>query len=145
MTQLKNLIGIFIGQVNGEDFESFDILYDSSNTFRNVVYPGEMQPDEWPKYRYLFLELWKTSDTSFEEQLERERVKCRKQVASQLHARLHKKYLQENRLLEQDLDETERDKLVSKTTLLYKDMLGYLSKKSTIDEALVQSSLKTNK
>ncbi|TOA31996.1 hypothetical protein, partial [Vibrio parahaemolyticus] len=99
----------------------------------NVVYPGEMQPDEWPKYRYLFLELWKTNVDSFETQLEKERVKCRKQVANQLYTRLHKKFLQDNRLLEQDLSNEQREELLAKTTQLYKEMLGCLSKKSAID------------
>ncbi|EHR6781397.1 DNA sulfur modification protein DndB [Vibrio parahaemolyticus] len=140
-TQVKNLVSLFIGDFNGNDTESFEILYDSSNTFRNVVYPGEMQPDEWPKYRYLFLELWKTNVDSFETQLEKERVKCRKQVANQLYTRLHKKFLQDNRLLEQDLSNEQREELLAKTTQLYKEMLGCLSKKSAIDESFVRDSL----
>lgn len=139
--QLKNLISLFVGDCSGDDVESIVIKYDSANTFRNVVYPGEMQPDEWPKYRYLLLELWKSKDESFSKQLDKERIKCRKQVAKQLYNRILKKFIQDNRLLEQEVSTKQHDDLIGITTQYYKEMLGNLSRKSVIDENFVRSAI----
>lgn len=141
LSQVKNIISLFIGECTGDDATTLAIRRDSANTFRNVVFPNEMQPDEWPKYRYLFLELWKTKNEDFAIQLESERVKCRKQVATLLYGRLFKQFVQDNRMLEQEVTEVQREQLITKTTQYFKEMLGNLSRKSVIDESFVRSSI----
>lgn len=140
ITQLKNVIGLFVGEVQGDNLGK---IRDSLSTFRNVVYPGEMQPDEWPKYRYLLLEIWKSSNHEFEKQLENERIKCRKQVVISLYNRLKKQFIQERRLLEEELKAEDRDVLVNKTCERYKDMLSYLSKRGAINEDIVKKFLQS--
>ena len=54
--KFRSLISLFFGEATGDDTKSLSIIEGSRNTFRSVVYPGEMAPDEWPKYKYLLLE-----------------------------------------------------------------------------------------
>ena len=55
--------------------------------FGVVVFRGEMKPDEWPKYRYVLLELWRPNDATVEEVRKTERDLCRRQHSKRcMHA-----------------------------------------------------------
>lgn len=66
-----------------------------------------MKPDEWPKYRYLLLELWRSTDPIVEEIRQGERNTCREQAFDSLHTRWIKDLCVELRKNEQDLTEIE--------------------------------------
>lgn len=110
VAQLKRLIKVFYGEVSGGSVGDWKII-PSKFTFRNVVYKGEMQPDQWPKYKYLISELWKCSDSAVSQQLEQERQLCRKQVFSALHESYRNDFCKENLKLEEKLTDSERRKI----------------------------------
>lgn len=104
--RLKNLIEVFAGVIDG-DATDWRIVK-SPFTFREVVYPGEMQPDQWPKYRYLVLELWRPSTSALAACVDGERDKCRSQVFAWSKERVRDEYLKANLRREEDLTSEER-------------------------------------
>ena len=84
--QLKRLIATFEHEFSGDDPEHWKAV--PADNFGRVVSPGEMKPDEWPKYRYLMLELWKSKNSLINSIVAKERLICRKQVHAALINRL---------------------------------------------------------
>lgn len=82
-SDLRALIRVFRGEVS--DSGELWPVRPSPRTFREVVFRSEMQPDQWPKYRYLLLELWKPGDMPMMSVVREERDVCRGEVFSALH------------------------------------------------------------
>ena len=89
---VKRLIEVFGGALDGEisDWK----LRPSASTFRRVVYRGEMQPDQWPKYKYLLLEVWRGVGGAMEASLGQERTKCRLQIFNSLLEEHRREFLE---------------------------------------------------
>jgi hypothetical protein len=81
-SDLKRLVELFAGSPDG-DLADWNIR-PSQTVFRKVVYRGEMQPDQWPKYKYLILEIWRGQDSALASNISSERSKCRHQVFNSL-------------------------------------------------------------
>jgi hypothetical protein len=105
MAKLKNLLKVFYFEVEGERAEEWKQI--PTETFNTVVFRGEMKPDEWPKYRYLLLELWRTADPILEEIRKAERDLCRQQAFTSLHDRRARDYSADRKKNEQDLTDQE--------------------------------------
>jgi len=120
-SQFKRLVSVFAGDLEGEATEWK--LTKTRHTFREVVYPGEMQPDQWPKYRYLILELWKPTDVELAARVAAQRDLCRGQVFNWLYERLKTEFLANHLKREEYLTFEEREQLYqsayeAQTTLL---------------------------
>lgn len=124
VAQLKTLIEVFGGCAVGET-SSWEIL-ESPHTFREVVYPGEMQPDQWPKYRYMMLELWRPTDPVLEDVVANERSKCRGQIFISLQRRLEAAFLKAHLRRPEDLTSEEKNKFVEETFVAIKSLLNNL-------------------
>jgi len=122
LSQFKNLVMVFRGELN-ENATDWKIT-PSSRTFRSVVYKGEMQPDQWPKYKYLILEIWRPKDSNLAESLTEERKKCRGQIFTGLYESYRDDYLREQTRNEGDLDREERNKIFDDA---YGAFSGFLS------------------
>ena len=127
-SKVKGLISLFIGTPTGAKFSDLSIVEKTPSTFRNVVFPGEMTPDEWPKYKYLMLELWSPNNDEFSARLDEERRTCREQVFSSLFSRNIRSHCQENSIKEEDLDDSERTKLFNTSFDNYREMLRNINK-----------------
>ena len=68
--------------------DSHELEPESNLGFREVVVPGELQPDAWPKFRYLFLGLWTPSSETALDYVDRHRAICRREVIQALYRRL---------------------------------------------------------
>lgn len=91
---LRGLVGVMAGSLV-ESGEQLDIAQ-TNTTFRDVVYPGEMQPDEWPKYRYLILETWKSKNTAVAQKVSEELTKLRAEIMDKVIESEVKRYLEES-------------------------------------------------
>ena len=91
---LRKLVDIFQGTL-GDDVGEWKIT-PSASTFRRVVYRGEMQPAQWPKYKYLLLELWRATGTELETSLCRQRDIARQQVFNSLEKEYQKEFSERN-------------------------------------------------
>ena len=119
--QFKRLVSVFAGDLTGDPQQW--IFNKTRHTFRDIVYRGEMQPDQWPKYRYLVLELWKPSDLELSARVTSQRNLCRGQIFNSLYEHLKSEYLVDQGAREDDLTQPQRDKLLqdafdAHTTLL---------------------------
>lgn len=105
-TQLKRLIRVFTGEV-ADDKEVWAVR-PSNQTFRSVVYRAEMQPDQWPKYRYLLLEVWHPTHPALQSILDEERSECRAEVFAALHDHFETAFCRENQKAKDELSKDER-------------------------------------
>lgn len=100
-------------------------------TFRAVVLPGEMQPAEWPKYRYVFLELWMPTQAALQELINRDREACRRSVAKTLLARRLRAYCDENAMSLDDITKPKIEEITNKTKSDFEAFLANVCGKAT--------------
>lgn len=135
---LKKLLQTFEGELLVEPEVKLNL---GGPTFRQVVLPGELQPAEWPKYRYLLLELWKPKDPRLKEFIETDRIRARNSVAQLLYRRRLTSYCQENRIDELSLIQEVKDAILGKSKEMYEEFLSsVIGKKTTLDQAMFLSS-----
>ena len=120
-------------------------LTNGGPTFRNVVLPGELQPAEWPKYRYLLLELWKPTTAELKAVVDGDRIRARSAVARALYRRRLASYCEDNRIDEISLTLEVKAEILAKAQAMYEEFLAtVVGKKVPLDKALFeQSSLST--
>lgn len=124
-SQFKKMVRIFSGEIEGEITE-WKIIK-TPHTFRKIVYRGEMQPDQWPKYKYLILEIWRPSDKTLLENINDERDKCRKQIFSNLYNIYKKEYCINISKLEENLEKDEINDIFNSAYNDYSSLLKNLS------------------
>jgi hypothetical protein len=117
--QFKKLVRLFVGEMDEVTFK----VAPSKYTFRAVVYRGEMQPDQWPKYKYLLLELWNPSDPNLKSSVEAETTKCRKQVFKSLYDDYRAKYAIERMKPEDALEKDERRQIADEAFSAFREFL----------------------
>jgi hypothetical protein len=76
-----DIFRVFYGEVKGGHTTPAEVIK-STTCLRRILIPGELKPDEWPKFRYIFLELWKPSYARFSVQVDQQRTILRKIAAS---------------------------------------------------------------
>lgn len=108
-------------------------------TFRQVVLPGELQPAEWPKYRYLLLELWKPTGAELKAFVDEDRKRGREAVAQSLYRRRLGAYCIENRIAESDLAPEVKAEILAKAKSMYEEFLAsVVGRKVTLDKAMFE-------
>lgn len=110
-------------------------------TFRQVVLPGELQPAEWPKYRYLLLELWKPVAPELQAVVDEDRTRARAAVAQALYRRRLAAHCEENRIDEANLTKEVKGDILAKSKSMYEEFLAaVVGRKFAIDKALFELS-----
>ncbi|MDF2381827.1 hypothetical protein JMG10_10150 [Nostoc ellipsosporum NOK] len=122
--QFKKVIRVFSGEVT--DDKELWAVRPSNQTFRNVVFRAEMQPDQWPKYRYLLLEIWKPTHPALARVLAEELVECRAEVFSALHDHYETGFCREHAKLKDELTPQERRDIFSQAFDPYNGFLRNL-------------------
>jgi hypothetical protein len=88
IADLERILYIFRGSGLFTDGR-LDVLPESNASYRNVVMgTSELQPDAWPHYRYLFLELWNPTHAIAQDLVARELQTCRRQSFRSLYHRV---------------------------------------------------------
>lgn len=85
LTSLQKLAAVFRGPLvqAGQGWE----FRESRRTFRRIVFEGIMTPDNWPYYRYLVLELWRSAPEPVQERVALVRTSARTAVWTNLKRR----------------------------------------------------------
>ena len=110
-------------------------------TFRQVVLPGELQPAEWPKYRYFLLELWKPVAPELQAVVEEDRARARAAVAQALYRRRLAAHCEENRIDEANLTKEVKGDILAKSKSMYEEFLAaVVGRKVALDKALFELS-----
>lgn len=124
-SKFKGIVRVFDGELSGNILDWN--LVKTNNTFRNVVHRGEMQPDQWPKYKYLILEVWESDNSKLSKAITEEVLTCRKQAFSALYSSNKTNYCRENSKLEENLDKPERQEIFDQTFHAYSSLLKNLA------------------
>lgn len=117
----KRLVEVFQDTLEGEIREWR--ITPSNATFRRVVYRGEMQPAQWPKYKYLILEIWRATGTELESFLTAEREKSRRQIFASLENEYQKDFLTRNLKREENLTAADRSEITNAAYEAFKKFL----------------------
>lgn len=136
-SQFRKLISIFSGEIV-DDLYDFKIAK-TQKTFRNVVYRGEMQPEQWPKYKYLILEVWKPTDENLVCSIDEEIHLCRKQVFSSLYNVFKTNFCQNNSKLEENLEISEITRIFNDTYDTYNALIKNLGS-SKLDKIMMKEA-----
>lgn len=124
LSQFKTLADVFVGQIEGapSDWK----VINTPHTFRQVVHPDEMQSDQWPKYKYLFLELWKPLNSSLSTRVDTQRLLSRQQVFKSLLEKKRDEWLRQNQKLEDQMTPANHSHVQSEAEEIYKKLLNNL-------------------
>jgi hypothetical protein len=110
-------------------------------TFRQVVLPGELQPAEWPKYRYLLLELWKPTAPQLQAIVSEDLTNARAAVAQSLYRRRLAAHCEENRIDEADLTKGVKTEILVRAKSMYEEFLAaVVGRKVSLDKHLFEPS-----
>ncbi len=101
----KRLLSIFVGSVSGTFGASSMSVAASSANLRSIVIPGELKPDEWPRFRYIFLELWRPLDERLATLIQTYRFESRMDVLKAFYRQKVKVYCKEKGIEEKQLTE----------------------------------------
>lgn len=137
-TQLKRLIRVFNGEV-ADDKEVWTVR-PSAQTFRSVVYRAEMQPDQWPKYRYLLLEIWHPTHPALLSVVAEERAECRAEVFSALYDHYETAFCRENQKAKDELTKDERKAIFVQAFDTYSGLIRNLGA-DALDRKIMRDAL----
>ena len=112
--KLRSLLRVFLYDLPNELKHDSKGIPDNQR-FGEVVFRGEMKPDEWPKFRYLLLELWSPTDTYIRAVQLAQRDICRAQVFKSLLRHNTERYCESHHKAEQDLLKSEMDSVWEST------------------------------
>lgn len=91
----RRVLGTLVGAAKGAASQGTLRVTKSATTLRNVVVGGELKPDEWPRFRYLLLEIWRSQDAEVAGLLSGYRTKCREEAARSYFSRRIREYCEE--------------------------------------------------
>lgn len=127
LDQLNALISIFEGKlekVEASETIGFKIVK-SNESFRSVVMlDREMKPDEWPKYRYLLLKAWQTSNTMLSSLITGEIIELEKDILESLFIKLKRELSKELIIDESDLTSEDISKCKNQSTSRFNSLLS---------------------
>jgi hypothetical protein len=109
--EAKRLLSVFVGSVSGTFGAPNMTVAVSATNLRSIVIPGELKPDEWPRFRYIFLELWRPMDTKLAALTQAYRLESRLDVLKAFYRQKVKIYCKEKGIDEKQVTETADSKL----------------------------------
>ncbi|MBK8997627.1 MAG: hypothetical protein IPM35_18010 [Myxococcales bacterium] len=81
-----DIVRVFVGNTTGGHSTPL-VVVPSSSCLKKILVPGELKPDEWIKFRYVFLELWSPQDPDLLQLVSDEVRKCRGAIIRNYEAR----------------------------------------------------------
>ncbi|MEY3209873.1 MAG: hypothetical protein RIT28_354 [Pseudomonadota bacterium] len=94
LDRLERLLMVLVGRLEIEDKRATVVPW--TECLRHILIPGELKPDEWSKFRFMFAELWQPKDhPELKDQLTRLRSSLRKQALDSYVTRKVNKHAQD--------------------------------------------------
>ncbi len=139
---IKDLVRLMRAFEGSLEVEPEVKLVGGGPVFRGIVLSGELQPAEWPKYRYLLIELWESNNPTIRPFIEADRANCRTQVAQSLYERRRRAYCEEHRIADEDLTKAVKDEIAERAKTSYEEFLGAIhDKKISLEEKLFETAI----
>jgi len=124
-----HLAGVFRGEV--APIEGGISMTPSGWTFGKFVMSGEMQADEWPKYRYLILEVWEPADDKLAKIIKEDLKECRTAVMKSAFKRSLASFCVDNVIAEQNVTPAQREDVLKVVVTNYEKFLSNVRRKAT--------------
>ena len=125
-SEAKRLFSTFLGTVSGNFGTSSMKITESDSILRKIVVPGELKPDEWPRFRYICLELWRPQNEVLGEIIKKYRDQCRVDVLKAYIRQKLKAYARSESIEETQIKESVRTRLSKEATQQYESALSGL-------------------
>ncbi len=119
----KRLLSVFVGSVGGTFGAPNMLIAASSTNLRSIVIPGELKPDEWPRFRYIFLELWRPTDERLAALTRGYRLESRMDVLKAFYRQKIKIYCKEKGIDEKQVSEAVDTRLKKEARNQYESAL----------------------
>lgn len=100
---LSKLIQVFHGELSPDG-----TVVASNHHLRRILLPGELKPDEWPKFRAILQELWEPSDPEAKAILAQHRAQTRRQALDRYIDREIKEVCRDRSIREGELSAADR-------------------------------------
>jgi len=140
--EVKRMLSVFVGSIGGQFGTSAMTVSPSDTTLRNIVVSGELKPDEWPRFRYIFLELWRSTDAKLAEIVDEYRKICRSDVLQAFYRQKIKVFCRWRGIDETHVSAKDDQKLRKEALTQYvaalSDLIGKISDE---DHASLKASL----
>lgn len=125
----KDLIRLMLAFEGSLEIDPAIKLAQGGPIFKGVVLPGELQPAEWPKYRYVLIELWNSAESKLQSLVDEDRMAGRKSIAASLYERRLRSYCDENRKSREDLEKAETEPVLLRAISDFEEFLSALHDK----------------
>jgi hypothetical protein len=122
----KRLLSTFLGVVGGSFGTTGMKITESDSILRTIVIPGELKPDEWPRFRYIFLELWRPENKELAKLIAKYRDQCRVDVLKSFIRQKLKAYARAEAIEETQIKEATRGKLSREASSQYEAAISAL-------------------
>jgi hypothetical protein len=138
---LIRFLRVMVGEVSPTSDDDWRVL-PAERLFRRVVFTGEMQPDQWPKIRYLLLEIWGPTSDLMASLVYDEVVRCRQQIVASVFERLRSQLASSKNVGVEELDDEDLGELANTTAGLLGSLIENLdsqweySQEEAVDWAL---------
>jgi hypothetical protein len=113
----------------------------SATNLRSIVIPGELKPDEWPRFRYIFLELWRPTDERLAALTRGYRLESRMDVLKAFYRQKIKIYCKEKGIDEKQVSEAVDTRLKKEARNQFESALAELVGKLPEPERVVLNAL----
>jgi hypothetical protein len=123
---VKRLLSVFVGSVSGTFGSSNMTVAASSTNLRSIIVPGELKPDEWPRFRYMLLELWRPADERLAALIRGYRSESRSDVLKAFYRQKIKVYCKEKGIDEKQVSEAVDSRLKREARTQFENALAEL-------------------
>lgn len=83
----------------------------SSSNLISIVFPHELKPDEWPRFRYILLELWRPTEQRLSALVQKYRLDSRHEVVHAFYRQKVKIYCKDKGIEEKQIPDTQDARL----------------------------------
>ncbi len=122
----KRLLLTFSGAVTGTFGTEGMKIAESEYTLRKIVIQRELKPEEWTKFRYILLELWKSQNKKLQDIIDMDVAQCRLDVVGSLYRRDLDRYCKEKGIDPTAVKPPRKEKLSQKVLEHYAEALAVL-------------------
>jgi hypothetical protein len=124
--EAKRLLSTFLGVISGSFGTAGMKITESDSILRRIVISGELNPNEWPRFRYIFLELWRPNNVELAALITKYRDQCRVDVLKSFIRQRLKAYARSEAIEETQIKESTRTRLSKEASSQYEAAIASL-------------------
>ena len=144
-SDIRRVCRIFFGKHKGT-FNSDDMRFQENDAcLRNILIPGELNPNEWPKFRFVFLELWHSEDKDLDAMIEKEVFECRVSLYRKYCKRTIDEHCRIENIEEEDIHKGTNNKFYSKCKRTLFEAINAMELSRTMDDDTLFDIFETKK